>query len=450
MTIHKEGPNARTEPPRKDAPRGHFRAQGQEGQHEKREIPLESLYARDPNVKPPTLPDSALYGVAGEIVRKTAPHTEAHPAAIYFQLLTVFANVFGRSAHILVDRDKHFTNEFVIIVGRTASGRKGTSYGHAQYFGERVEQGWTDACVRKSITSGEGLVREMADGTNRDRRCLLFFAEFSTVLNAAKWTGSTITGVIREAWDTGTLHNTAIRNRPKGSSSFLKATDCHISITGHITQEELITMMPEHSEANGFANRFLHVYAERSGCHPEGDQLHQINFDQEVARIRSAVVQARQRGKVTKTPAASALWRALYPSLTREIPSRIGKFLSRGAPHVLRLALILTLLDGATQVDVRQLRAAYELWEYCEKTTMWAYSAMRYTRTAQYILGTLVHEGPQTLRDINKNVLKGNHTAMEIGLALEEIAPLITASQVRRGDAKRWTTVIALKSSVNP
>jgi Protein of unknown function (DUF3987) len=434
MTIHRDGPNAQTA--------ADFQAKREAPQNEEREIPLESLYARDPHAKPPTLPDSALYGVAGEIVRKTAPHTEAHPAAIYFQLLTVIANVCGRNVHILVDRDKHYTNEFLIIVGKTAAGRKGTSYGHAQYFGERVEQGWADDCVRKSITSGEGLVREMADGANRDRRCLLFFAEFSTVLNAAKWTGSTITGVIREAWDTGTLHNTAIRNRPKGGSSFLKATDCHISIIGHITQEELITMMPEHSEANGFANRFLHVYTERVGSLPEGDELHKVNFDPEVARIKSAVARARQRGRVTKTPEASALWHKLYPSLTREIPSRTGKFLSRGAPHVLRLALILTLLDGATHVEAKQLQAAYELWKYCEDTVAWTYSALRYTRIAQYIWGAL-------MRDISRNVLKGNHTAAEIGLALEEIAPLITATAVRHGNAKRWTTVIALKSSVN-
>jgi len=60
------------------------------------------------------------------------------------------------------------------------------------------------ACLRQSITSGEALVFEMTDGAERDRRCLLHFTEFANVLNAAKWTGSTITGVIREAWDTDT------------------------------------------------------------------------------------------------------------------------------------------------------------------------------------------------------------------------------------------------------
>jgi hypothetical protein len=60
------------------------------------------------------------------------------------------------------------------------------------------------ACLRQSITSGEALVFEMSDGAERDRRCLLHFTEFANVLNAAKWTGSTITGVIREAWDTDT------------------------------------------------------------------------------------------------------------------------------------------------------------------------------------------------------------------------------------------------------
>jgi hypothetical protein len=60
------------------------------------------------------------------------------------------------------------------------------------------------ACLRQSITSGEALVFEMSDGAERDRRCLPYFTKFGNVFNAAKRTGSTITGVIREAWDTDT------------------------------------------------------------------------------------------------------------------------------------------------------------------------------------------------------------------------------------------------------
>ena len=356
-------------------------------------VSLDSVFGDADTVNPPTLPDVALYGVCGSIVRKLAPHTEAHPAAIYFQLLTIMANVFGR---------------------------KGTAFGHACSFADEADPDWRNSCVRTSMTSGEGLVREMSDDTGRDRRCLLYFTEYANVLNAAKWTGSNITGVIREAWDSGTLYNMAIKNRSK-NNKFLQASNCHISIVGHITQEELIRLIPEDADANGFANRFLHVYAHRTKILPDGEGLYEVDFSREREDIIEAIWFARQRGRMVRSPEATGLWCEIYPSLTRDIPGRMGKLLSRAAPHVVRLSLILALLDRSAQVEVPQLDAAYRLWQYCEQSTLWAYSPWRYSRIAQHVLGALRHDGPQTMTQIANDVLRKNHTSAEIRRAIEEI-----------------------------
>jgi len=59
---------------------------------------------------PDPLEPAALHGVAGEFVRRLEPHTEADPAAILFQFLVGAGNLVGRTAHFIVEDDKHFCN----------------------------------------------------------------------------------------------------------------------------------------------------------------------------------------------------------------------------------------------------------------------------------------------------------------------------------------------------
>lgn len=65
------------------------------------------------------------HGLAGEFVGMIEPHTEADKTALLIQFLTYFGNITGRSAYYQVEADKHFTNLFCVLVGDTASGRKG-------------------------------------------------------------------------------------------------------------------------------------------------------------------------------------------------------------------------------------------------------------------------------------------------------------------------------------
>ena len=66
----------------------------------------------------------AFHGLAGRIARTLEP-------AVLLQILLLFGSLVGRGPHMTVEGDRHFTSEFVTLVGRTASGREGTSYGQA-------------------------------------------------------------------------------------------------------------------------------------------------------------------------------------------------------------------------------------------------------------------------------------------------------------------------------
>ena len=122
------------------------------------------------------------------------------------------------------------------------------------------------------------------------------------VLKVAARQGNTLSPVIRAAWDGGTLQ-VMTRNTPA------KATDAHISLIGHITADELRHELADTEMANGFANRFLWVLVKRSKFLPEPDV-----FEAErglVADLAEALVSARRRGAIPRSPAAKTLWASI-------------------------------------------------------------------------------------------------------------------------------------------
>ena len=94
--------------------------------------------AAEPQPWPAPLASAAFHGIAGEIVRLIEPETEADPAALLFQLLAAVGNMLGAGAYARVEGDKHPPRLFVIQVGRTSKGRKGTSWGRVRSLLEAV------------------------------------------------------------------------------------------------------------------------------------------------------------------------------------------------------------------------------------------------------------------------------------------------------------------------
>lgn len=124
--------------------------------NENQEIPCEPMVQEFGNAKPgpqhgnhgtaksqpeqkPTLKAEALQGLPGRIVNTVDPHTEADPAAILVNILVMFGNVIGRSAHFIVEETPHYTNEFAALVGSSSSGRKGQSLSTPKRMFKRID-----------------------------------------------------------------------------------------------------------------------------------------------------------------------------------------------------------------------------------------------------------------------------------------------------------------------
>jgi hypothetical protein len=112
---------------------------------------------------PAPMGKAAMHGLLGDIIATIGPHTEADPAALTLQFLGAFGNVVGRHAHFRVEADHHYPNLFVALVGRSARGRKGTSWGYMMEMFRQVDKSWTKERVQPGLSTGEGLIQAIAD-----------------------------------------------------------------------------------------------------------------------------------------------------------------------------------------------------------------------------------------------------------------------------------------------
>ena len=114
---------------------------------------------------PAPLARPAFHGLAGDVVSVIGPHSEADPAALLVQYLVAFGNAAGRGAGFRAEADFHALNLFVVLVGQTAKGRKGTSWGQIGRIFERADPTWRRERVRGGASSGEGLIWAVRDPT---------------------------------------------------------------------------------------------------------------------------------------------------------------------------------------------------------------------------------------------------------------------------------------------
>jgi hypothetical protein len=337
---------------------------------------------------PGDLAAEAYQGLIGDIARAIEPETESDPAALVLQTLVAFGATVGRGPHVRVENDQHHGNLFANLVGRTSKARKGTSFNRVR---EVFDQVSARPNVVTGLSSGEGLKYHVRDSSSEfkrnrrtgkveefvvdpgvdDKRLLVVEPELAQVLRQMARPGNTLSPILRCAWD-GTPLQSLTKNDP------LKATCTHISIIGHITNDELAVELTATDQANGFANRFLFMCVQRSKYLSRGGKpLAPEVLDHLVKRVRRVVENARTLNEVPRTEAALQLWDSTYRRLTDDKGGLFGAVIGRAEAQVLRLSLIYALADGASAIDRCHLEAALAVWDRAEAS-------------ARYIFGTAV------------------------------------------------------------
>jgi hypothetical protein len=373
---------------------------------------------------PAALGPDAFHGIAGEIIRKIEPHTESDQAALLIQFLVATGNLVGRHRYVQVEATRHYANLFAVLVGSSSIGRKGTAGDQINRLMTLVDKYWSSERKVSGLVSGEGLVWNVRDpsykpdGTAQDegvadKRLMVYESEFSSVLKAKSRDSNTLGEALRQSWDCGHLR-TAAKNCPA------KATDAHVSLTGHITADELREVTREVDKVNGLANRFLWCCVRRSKLLPDGGKVHRENFDHEIAQLKRAVEFASHNLEIERSEEAANEWRRIYPELTRERVGTLGAICNRAAPQVIRLSLVYAILDCSDFIQIEHLRAAIEIWRYCEESVRFVFGNELSNRTANTILKSLRCSLTDGLsRTAISKLFNGNKSKAEIDSALQ-------------------------------
>jgi hypothetical protein len=406
---------------------------------------------------PAPLADEAFHGLAGDAVRVLGPASEADPVALLLQTLIGFGSVLGRGSHFVVEADRHAANEYGVLVGRTSKARKGSSWGRTLQVLVPADETWANERVQSGLSSGEGLIwavrdpvakqeriREKnqvryeeveADPGIQDKRLLVYEPEFASVLKQTERQGNTLSTVIRQAWDSGSLR-TLTKNTPA------RATNAHISLIGHITSEELRRYLSTTEAANGFGNRFLWVAVKRSKALPEGGEPDAHALADVQSRLGAAAAFARTVGAMHRDNEARELWREIYGDLSEGRPGLTGALLGRAEAHVMRLALIYALLDQSREIGAPHLLAALALWQYVEDSVRHVFGDSLGDPVADDLL-RLLRGCPQGLTRNDLTNYLGRHQSSErigraLGLLLQHGLARREQEQTSGRPAERW------------
>jgi primase-like protein len=362
----------------------------------------------------PILDSTAAQGLIGEIAKLATRESEADPVAVMATTLAWGAACFGRNRFYRVGDTIHHARLFCALVGASSRARKGTSLGPVERIFREAEgilrgrstlpfPSGLPLNVSHGLSSGEGLIAEIRDerdgeegGGVDDKRLLVVESEFGAVLRHFQRQGNTLSSTLRNAWDGRDLGTMTKSSRDR-------ATDPHICLLGHITRQELDTLLTSADIWNGVANRFLWAAVRRNKLVPFAQPMP----DGEVAAIGSQLADAiqfahgrdRMDAELTMSNSARDFWMAIYPELTQDHPGLLGAVTSRAEAQVLRLAMDFAQFDAAARIELQHLEAALCFWRYSFDSAAYIFEGAEIDPIAQQIVEALA-KGQMSQNDI--------------------------------------------------
>jgi hypothetical protein len=251
-----------------------------------------------------------------------SPYTEAADEALLVDLLATFGIMVGKGPYMNLGGSQQQPRLNVIVVGDTARGRKGAARDAIHRLTTNADRStipgtdigyypWTNSHYLKGLTSGEGLVHAI-EQNGSDGRMLIVEGELARLITAAARDGSTLSPLIRDAFDSNRLQ-VANKNSP------VETSVAYVGIVANVTAPELMGLLQggrSVEAVNGFGNRFLYIAARRAHLIPD-TAIPQRVIDSATHTLRDAVKSARRIEEMHFNPAASALWAEWYYGLSR-------------------------------------------------------------------------------------------------------------------------------------
>lgn len=419
-----------------------------------------------PNLSPPHVTPEMFYGLCGQVGQAAAQGTEVSAVAAMGYCMTMLSAAFGRDLYLSVGNTFHHCRLFMVHVGRTSRGRKGDAQGAGRRIRSEIENVFKELGHHHSggLSSREGLAGAIQDSKGEDdtngtvdKRLFVVESEFSNTLSQGRREGNTLTAALRDAWDGNDI-------KPLVKHSPTHCTAPHISIWANITPRELKAMMTERDVSNGFLNRFLFVWAERTGLVPIPQRMSDELVKDLAAQTLRIVRWARggypavqnSRRMVLSTD-AETLYKRTYPKLCDgNAPERVATLLERAAPYTLRLAMFFAITDETQEIDVKHLRAALAWIAYCTESVTYIFATEQdqaeHRKSSEYAEKLLTWLAMQTNRRAARTAVisdcfNGHVSKSVLDDLLRSLAAdgkVQVTQEGETGKGKRKTTLVSL------
>ncbi|WOP15915.1 hypothetical protein [Ottowia sp. SB7-C50] len=405
----------------------------------------------------PDADPACLYGLIGDVARAGSDGTETNAYAIAANFMAYLSCAVGRGVYLPIGNTRHHARLFCLHIGRSGRGRKGDAVSLVLRIDQALramDNTFAPQIHRGGLSTREGLVALMHDGyrQNRqdvpaieDKRLWVVESEFANVLHQGRRDGNTLSAALRDCWD-------GIDLKPATKSNRLYASDPHVCLSGAISPGELTSLMSARELTNGFANRFLMTWAERTRMLPFPEETPQAVVEQLARRtlgvlafVRADRYEERDHLRMELSPQAQWRYAQLYRGeLDDDLGDGIvGALLERRAPILLRLAMLMALTDLQTRIDVQHIDAAMAWIRYATASVRFVFvSAAEEAKLAKVqelsnrILTFLRERGQATRSQISAECFRGKVPKARIDASLEHLLvatpPKITVQWVER------------------
>ena len=407
----------------------------------------------------PDADPACLYGLIGDVARAGSEGTETNAVAIAANFMAYLSCAVGRGVYLPIGNTRHHARLFCLHIGRSGRGRKGDAVSLVLRIDQvlrEMNEAFAPQVHRGGLSTREGLVALMHDGYRQgrqdvpaieDKRLWVVESEFANVLHQGRRDGNTLSAALRDCWD-------GVDLKPATKSNRLYASDPHVCLSGAISPSELMGLMSARDLTNGFANRFLMIWAERSRMLPFPKETPQAVVEHLARRTLEvlAFVHAdrhdeREHLRMELSPQAQ--WR--YAQLYRgELNNGLGDgtvdaLLERRAPMLLRLAMLMALTDLQIRIDTPHIDAAMAWIRHATASVRFVFvSAAEEAKQAQVlelssrVLAFLRERGQATRSQISAECFRGKVPKARIDACLEHLLastpPKITVQWGERAD----------------
>ena len=336
-----------------------------------------------------------LYGIFGEFGRAAAKNTEVNPYAAAINLMIYLSASVGRGIYFYIGNDVHHVRLYGLHIGRSSRGQKGGAHSLLNRIIIVIAENNYELLPSRhtgGLSSKEGLAALIHDGYMQgkeevapitDKRLFIRESEFSNVMHQAARNGNTLSAGLRDAWD-------GVGIQPATKLKGTWASHPHIAIAGACTPVELLALTTKNDVSNGFLNRFIIFWAERTKLipFPQSTPIETVNL---LATKIKAIIQfakgdyvwdknpslaSEDNRQITLSDDAKRAYGALYINVFPKYNDgdKVAALTERKAPYLLRMAALFAISDFSLVIEGWHINAAYEWVKYWHESVKFIFN----------------------------------------------------------------------------